>query len=57
MWFNDCILDKSGQIANPIIVKFDLYHIVVYAHAYILRSLLIAGTDFSDFTIDRFGRY
>ena len=22
-WFNDCILEKSGQIANPIIAKVD----------------------------------
>ena len=23
MWFNDYVLDKSGQIANPIIAKVD----------------------------------
>ena len=27
MWFNDCILDKLGQIVNPMIAKVDPIHI------------------------------
>ena len=46
VWFNNCVLGNSGQIANPIIVMVDpvLYYIV-YSHI-MFASLLItnAGT-------------
>ena len=43
-WFNDCILDNSGQITNPIIVNpiianIDPCRILVYAHAYYYESI------------------
>ena len=39
-WFNDCILVKSGQIANSAITIVDpVYHIVVYAHIYVCDSI------------------
>ena len=36
-WFNDCVLGKSGQIANPIIVMVD--RVIVYAHIYVCESI------------------
>ena len=38
-WFNDCILDKPGQIVNPSIAIVDPYHNIVYAHTYVCESI------------------
>ena len=40
VWFNDCILGKSGQIANPIIATSTLYCIIVYAHVYVCECII-----------------
>ena len=42
VWFNDCVLVKSGQIANPIIVMVDPvpYYIM---HTFVFVNLLIAN--------------
>ena len=41
-WFNDCVLVKSGQIANPIIA---MVNPVLYCsiHTFLLANLLIAN--------------
>ena len=39
-WFNNSILGKSGQIANPLIAKgLPPYHIVVYDNSYVCKSI------------------
>ena len=35
-WFNECVLGKSGQIANPIIAMVDP---VLYAYVYACESI------------------
>ena len=40
-WFNDCVLGRSGQIANPIIAMIDL---VPYTRMFMFANLLIANT-------------
>ena len=41
-WFNDCILGKSGQIANPIIAMVD--PVPYYSmRAHLFANLLIAN--------------
>ena len=36
-WFNDYVLGRSGQIANPIIAT--PYRIIVYVHVYVCESI------------------
>ena len=42
MWFNDCVVGKSGQSANPIIamvVPYNNNSIIIYAHVYVYESI------------------
>ena len=41
-WFNDCVLSKSGQIANPIIAIVDPVR-YCSIHMFIVANLLIAN--------------
>ena len=49
-WFNDCILGKLGQIANP--QWSTLYHIIVYAHVYVCKSINCEHRKYSQFAIN-----
>ena len=40
-WFNDHVLGKSGQIANPIFAKVDpVQYCRIYANVYVLNLLM-----------------
>ena len=54
VWFNDCILGKSGQIANP--RWLTPYHIIVYAHVYICESINCEHKKYSQFAINRYSQ-
>ena len=44
MWFNDCVLGKSGQVANPIIAMVD--PIPYYSiRTFIFANQLIANAE------------
>ena len=44
MWFNDCVLGKSGQIVNPLIAMVDPVPYYSVQAGLCLRILLIAST-------------
>ena len=53
-WFNNCVLGKSSQPANPI---FTPYCITVYAHIYVYNSISCKRTKISQFTINQIDTY
>ena len=50
-WFNDCILGKSGQIANQRSIP---YHIIVYTHIYVCASIDCKCRKNSQFAVNRY---
>ena len=56
VWFNDCIVGKSGQITNPIITMATPYHIIVYMHVYVCESINCEHRKYSQFAINRYSQ-
>ena len=52
-WFNDCVLGKSGQIANPIIVMVDP---VPYIIVYVCESINCECRKYSQLAINRYSQ-
>ena len=54
--FNNCVLVKSSQIANPINAIDDPYRTVVYVHIYVCESINRETYKNSRFAINRYSQ-
>ena len=56
-WFNDCVLRKSGQIANPIIAMVDpVPYYNIHTHVYVCESINCKHRKYSQFAINRYSQ-
>ena len=54
IWFNDCILGKSGRTVNPTVAKVDP---ILYYSVYVCESINCERRKNLQFTINRYSQF